>query len=360
MNSTFGHKIKYSLFGESHGRGIGITMHGVPSGIYINMQKINKNMSRRMPGKKLSSKRKEQDEVLILSGVKENYTTGAPLTFYINNQNAISKDYQSVYNKPRPSHADYAHICKYGQFADLSGSGHLSARLTAPIVACGSFLMEMEELKNIHIASHIHQIYDIKDGMDNDYSALENLSIKEAEEIKDYELSMMNEKARKDAEKAILQAIKDGDSLGSKLRFSIRGLDAGIGEPFFYSLESTLAQLFFSIPAVKAVEFGLGTDFANHKGSQVNDAFKMNGEKIITSTNHSGGINGGISNGMPVNFTLTFRPTPTISIPQDTVDLQTKSNVTINMQGRHDACVGTRALPVVEAISYMAIYDLLI
>ncbi len=359
MNSTWGKRIIYSLFGESHGRGIGITMHNVPSGIYIDMQRINNNLKRRATGRNLSSKRKETDKLIILSGEKDGYTTGSPLSFYIENVDHKSASYKDVHNKPRPSHADYAHLCKYGKHADLRGAGHLSARLTAPIVAAGSFLMGIEELKDIHIASQIYQIYHLKDGEEGDFSALENMSIEEAEKIKDYELSILSDEVRKKAETEILKAIDEGDSLGSKLRFSIRGLKAGLGEPFFHSLESTLSQLFFSIPAVKAVEFGLGSGFACLKGSEANDSFLYKKDKVTTSSNHSGGINGGISNSMPVNFTLTFRPTPTISKRQNTVDLSSLTNTEIEMKGRHDACVGVRALAIVEAMCYMGIYELM-
>ncbi len=359
MNSTFGNKIKYSLFGESHGQGIGITMHGVPSGVYIDMQNINKNMKRRMHHSALSTKRKEADKIHILSGEKDGYTTGSPLTFYIKNENIISKDYATVYNKPRPSHADYAQLCKYGDFVDLRGSGHLSARLTAPIVAAGSFLMNLEELKNISVARQIYRIGEIADGNPYDYSILDNMSTEQAEAIKDLELGIIDEDTRKKATEEILKAIEHGNSLGSKLKFSIRGLQAGIGNPFFDSLESTLAHLLFSIPAVKAVEFGLGSDFAKTKGSEANDSFIYHKDSIMTSTNKTGGINGGISNGMPINFSVTFRPTPTIAMEQDTVDLKNKTNCKITMQGRHDACVGVRAGAVVEAMCYIAVYDLL-
>ncbi len=359
MNSTWGSRIIYSLFGESHGRGIGITMHNVPSGIYIDMQRINKNLKRRATGNSLNSKRKEADKVIILSGEKDTYTTGSPLSIYIENGDQKSDAYKDVHNKPRPSHADYAHLCKYGQYADLRGSGHLSARLTAPIVAAASFLMGTEDLKDIHIASQIYQIYNVKDGEESDFSILENMSIEEAEKIKDYPLSFLSEDCRKKAEMEILKAIDEGDSLGSKLKFSIRGLKAGLGEPFFHSLESTLSQLFFSIPGVKAVEFGLGTSFSSLRGSEANDAFFYEKDKVLTSSNNSGGINGGISNSMPVNFSLTFRPTPSISKRQKTVDLKTLNNTEIEMKGRHDACVGVRALPIVEAMCYMGIYELM-
>ncbi len=359
MNSTFGNKIKYSLFGESHGQGVGITMHGVPSGVYIDMQRINKNMKRRLNNSNLSTKRKEADQLIILSGEKDGYTTGSPLTFYIENENTISKDYATVYNKPRPSHADYTQLSKYGKFVDLRGSGHLSARLTAPIVAAGSFLMSLEELKDISIARQIYRIGEISDGEEYDFSKLESISNEEAESIKDLELAIIDTKVRAKAKHEILNAINDGNSLGAKLKFSIRGLKPGIGNPFFDSLESSLAHLLFAIPAVKAVEFGLGNDFAKAKGSQANDAFIYKEDSILTSTNNSGGINGGISNGMPINFSVTFRPTPTIAIEQRTVDLANKVNCSIAMQGRHDACVGVRAGVIVEAICYMAIYELM-
>ncbi len=357
MQSTWGSKIKYSLFGESHGRGIGITMHGFPSGLCIDMQKINKIMMRRMTGGFINTKRKEPDQIVILSGEMNGYTTGNPLTFYIENKDARSKDYEKVNAIPRPSHADYSQYIKYGEYADLRGGGHLSGRLTAPLTAAGAFILSLDEMQYISIASHINRIGDVLDFEDDNFKTLESISVEKSEEIKYCAIQMFNEKSRKSAEKIILQAIENGDSLGSEIKVSVRGLKAGLGEPFFDSLESSLAHLLFSVPAVKSLEFGFGREFAKSKASIVNDEFSIKDNKVITKTNYSGGINGGISNGMPLNFTLTMRPTPSISREQNTINLKSFENTKLSISGRHDACIGIRALPVIEAVTAMAIYE---
>lgn len=358
MNSTWGTKLRYSLFGESHGRGVGISIHGLPSGLKINMRKIERNLRRRKTGGALSSQRKESDSIEILSGEKDGYSTGSPLTFFLKNEDVKSEDYAKLAGKPRPSHADYAHFARYGAYADLNGSGHLSARLTAPIVIAGTLVSELNELKDILISSELSRIGNVGYERDYDFSLLERLDLEGSEKLKDQEIPIFDKALRREAERALKRAVEEGDSLGARLSFSIKGIRAGLGEPFFYSLESVLSGLFFSIPAVKAVEFGLGSGFAFHKGSEVNDAFAYQNTEIITTSNRSGGINGGMTNGMPVNFSLSFRPAPSIKLPQRTIDLNEKKECEIQIKGRHDACVALRALPIAEAMSYMALYEL--
>lgn len=358
MNSSWGKKLHYSLFGESHGKGVGITIHGFPSGTRIDMHKININLQRRKTGKLLASKRQEEDSVRILSGVKDGYTSGSPLTFFVENRDVRTEHYAPFYRTPRPSHADFVQLCKYGPHADLNGSGHLSARLTAPIVIAGTLLRDLDCFRDLQVFSELTRVGPVSYPGER-FSALESLSPEEQEALRSMELPVLDPVIRALAEREIVQAIRDRDSLGSAISVSATGVPAALGEPFFYSVESVLSQLFFSIPAVKAVEFGLGKDFAASKGSLANDPFVYHEGSVLTSSNHSGGINGGISNGMPIRFTLSFRPAPSIGLVQNSVDLQEAGNCELKIEGRHDACPGIRAIPIIEAMLYMGLYELM-
>lgn len=354
MNSVWGNKIKYSLFGESHGKGVGITIHGLKSGIKIDYDIIRENLNRRKTGKKNTSLRAEEDDFIILSGEKNNYTTGAPLTFFIKNNDVRKKDYDKMSYIPRPSHTDYVNYIKYGKFGEYSGSGHFSARLTAPIVIAGSLIKPLLSDKGIDVLYNISQIGTVTDDTD-----LEKLDINEAKKIKTFDIPMYKDSSRLEAKK-LLEKIKDNkDSVGGKITSTIKGLDAGFGDPFFESMESRISYLMFSIPAVKAVEFGLGVKFAEKNGSSANDAFRVSNGKIITNTNNSGGINGGITNGMPVSFCLTFRPASSIGLIQESVDLTKMENTEIKIEGRHDPCVAIRAGVIVESLINMLLFDLL-
>ena len=355
MNSTWGKKIRLSLFGESHGPAIGIVIDGLPPGLRLDFGKINKQMARRAPGKsKYATPRAEADRYEIISGLYDGTTTGAPLCCVIANTNTRSKDYENIARAMRPGHSDYPAFVKYKGFNDIRGGGHFSGRLTAPIVFAGSICRQLLEKKNIHIYAHIAQIGDVKDRPfqqlgGTDYTALEDKSFCV---IDDAQGEKMMER--------IEQARQSQDSVGGCVEGLIDSLPAGLGNPVFESVESVLAGLLFSIPAVKGVSFGDGFAAAGQRGSASNDAFYYEQGAVKTKTNHCGGILGGITNGMPVHFHTAFKPTPTISQPQQTVDVRTGQNVELCAQGRHDPCVVVRAVAVVEAVAAIAATELLL
>ncbi len=354
MNSCWGKKVTYSLFGESHGKGVGITIHGLDSGIKIDQACIARALERRKPGKKNVSSRRESDKFLILSGEKDGYTTGAPLTFYIPNEDSKSSDYKKIDGLIRPSHADYVNIKRNGEHADTIGGGHFSGRLTAPIVAAGAFISSVLRDKGIEILYHISKIGHVEDACN-----LEEISAFDALKIMDKRIPMYSEESILRAENLLESVAEAGDSIGAKVSCSVKGLEPGLGEPFFNGLESTISSLVFSIPGVKAIEFGAGTSFSNMKGSLANDPFTVSENKILTTTNNSGGINGGMTNGMPLTFSCTFRPTPSISIEQSTVDIYKLEPAKISISGRHDPCIAIRGCVAVASVVAIAIYDVL-
>ncbi|MBO4941168.1 MAG: chorismate synthase [Clostridia bacterium] len=350
--NTWGNKIKISIFGESHGAAIGVVLDGIPSGLPLDMDFIRREMLRRAPGQNsLSTPRKEADEVEILSGVMNSVTTGTPICGIIKNTNTKSKDYNK--NLLRPGHADFTGFQKYGDSHDFRGGGHFSGRITAPLVFAGAIAKQLLSQKGISIGSHIKQIYDIKEPsfMDSPLSKelLNEISLKDFPVISDE----IGEKMKQ----AILGASSEKDSVGGIIECAVLGLAAGIGSPFFASLESVISSMMFSIPAVKGIEFGRGFDFTNLKGSVANDPFQTDGEKIFTTTNNNGGINGGISNGMPVLFSVAMKPTPSIAQTQNTVDTEKMENTTIEIKGRHDPCIVQRAAVVVECGTALAVLD---
>ncbi len=350
--NTWGNKIKISIFGESHGAAIGVVLDGIPSGLSLDMDFIRHEMLRRAPGQNaLSTPRKEADEVEILSGVMNSVTTGTPICGIIKNTNTKSKDYNK--NLLRPGHADFTGFQKYGNSHDFRGGGHFSGRITAPLVFAGAIAKQLLSQKGISIGSHIKQIYDIKETsfMDSPLSKelLNELSLKDFPVISDETGEKMKQ--------AILSAASEKDSVGGIIECAVLGLAAGCGSPFFASLESTISSMMFSIPAVKGIEFGKGFDFANLKGSVANDPFQTDGEKIFTTTNNNGGINGGISNGMPILFSVAIKPTPSIAQTQNTVDTEKMENATIEIKGRHDPCIVQRAAVVVECGAALAVLD---
>ncbi|KOA18875.1 chorismate synthase [Clostridium homopropionicum DSM 5847] len=356
MSGVWGNKIKYSIFGESHGNAIGITIDGLPSGVELDIEEINREMRRRAPGKnKFSTARQEKDEFEILSGYFNGKTTGTPLCAIIRNSDQHSKDYEKTKNLMRPGHADYTGFVKYSGFNDYRGGGHFSGRITAPIVIAGAIAKQILKKKGIIIGSHIKSIRTIEDNffdeieLNNEF--LENLSHIEFPTInKDKALEMQEE---------ILLAREDRDSVGGVVECAILNLPTGIGSPFFGSVESILSSLLFSIPAVKGVEFGAGFSISKMKGSEANDQFYIEEDRIKTFTNNNGGILGGITSGMPVIFRAAFKPTPSIVKEQKTVDIQEKKDTTIEIHGRHDPCIVQRAVPVVEAVAAMGILEML-
>ncbi len=354
MSGVWGNRIKYSIFGESHGNKIGITIHGLPAGILIDFCKIDNDLRRRSSmGKFYATDRKEMDEYKIISGFLNGYTTGAPLTVLFENKDIRQKDYSLLDELFRPGHSDYSAFIKYKNFNDKAGGGHFSGRITASLVFAGAIAKQL--LGGITIVSHILSIGDIQD------ISLLNLEI--TEDIlyeylkKDFPVSSL-EVEEKMLDK-ILRAKGEGDSVGGVIETIIYGIPAGIGEPFFNSVESTISSLVFSIPAIKGIEFGMGFDITKLTGKFANDEMKIEDEKFKFCSNNNGGILGGISNGMPIVFKVAVKPTSSISIPQKTINYKINENATIELSGRHDPCIVPRAVVVVESVSAMSILDLI-
>lgn len=355
MKNNFGTNISMTIFGESHGPCIGITLDGLPAGFKINLERIKEDMEKRKAKGSISTQRHEDDEVEIVSGFFNGYTTGTALTILIQNKNTQSKDYSDIQYRLRPGHADFSAYEKYHGFQDYRGGGHFSGRLTAPIVAAGSICRQILETKNILIGSHIEQLYALHDApFSNNIDELK----KQIQTLNKKEFATLDEQVAQNMEQAILEAKNEQDSIGGILESAIINLPAGMGEPFFDSIESILAHLLFSIPAVKGVSFGAGFQMASKKGSEANDAFIMN-DTIQTKTNNNGGINGGISNGMPIIIHTCIKPTPSIYKAQETVDYKTKESQTLNIKGRHDPCILHRARIVVDSMIAFGILDLL-
>lgn len=357
MSGVWGNNIRFSIFGESHGNAIGITIDGLEPGIYIDMEKVRVEMKRRAPGKnKLSTQRKEKDEFEILSGYFNGYTTGTPICAIIRNNDKISKDYEKIKKIMRPSHADLTGHIKYNGFNDYRGGGHFSGRLTAPIVFAGAISKQVLETKGIVIGSHIKRIGNTEDDS-FDYVGLDEEFLRG---ILNKTFPVINNDAGVTMQNDIIKAKEDNDSLGGIVECGVINIPSGIGDPFFDSVESTLSHLLFSVPAVKGVEFGAGFDFARMKGSSANDEFYIDdSRKVRTYSNNNGGILGGITNSMPLIFRVAFKPTPSIGKLQRTVDLSSEENTTIKIDGRHDPCIVQRAVPVVEAVTAMGILELI-
>ena len=356
MSSFVLHKIKISIFGESHGNAIGINIDGLEPGFEIDLDKVSAEMKRRAPGRNnLSTPRKEADEPEILSGFFEGKTTGTPLCAIIRNNNTKSKDYGKLKDIMRPGHADYTGKIRYNGFNDYRGGGHFSGRITAPLVFAGAICKQILEAKGIKIVSHIKSIGTIEDKSFLDEEITEDF-------INSYmskELPLIDGSKEEDMRKEILLAKEELDSIGGTVECAVLGIEPGIGNPFFDSVESTLAHLMFSIPAVKGIEFGRGFELSQMRGSEANDAMYFAGEKVLTKTNNNGGILGGITNGMPVIFKVAIKPTSSILKTQNTVNINTGENTVLEVNGRHDPCIVQRALPVVEAATAIGILDLI-
>ena len=351
MKNTFGNNISLTLFGESHGAEIGAVLDGLAPGILVDEEFIHHQLSLRRPVGKISTARVEADPFRIVSGVFEGRTTGTPLTILIPNGNTRSKDYSPEI--PRPGHADYTAECKYHGFQDYRGGGHFSGRITAPLVAAGAILLSALRQKGILIGTHIASLAGIRDraygDFTDDISILSNLSF-----------PVLDESAALAMREAIEGAAKDGDSVGGVLESVVTGLPAGVGEPWFDTVEGMLSHVLFGIPAIKGVEFGDGFALASMRGSEANDAFCIRDGEIRTVTNHNGGINGGITNGMPLVFRCVVKPTPSIYQEQATVDMRQKTERTLCLEGRHDPAIIHRAAVVVNSVTALVLSDLLV
>lgn len=356
MRSSWGSQLVYSIFGESHGTGVGITIHHLPAGFKPDFDRIRSELDRRKPGAGIhSTPRKENDDYEVISGILEGTLTGAPLTILFPNNDTRSKDYQNLSITPRPSHSDYTATIKYNGYHDGRGGGHFSGRLTAPMVFAGALVAQLLEKLGVSIGSRICRMGPIADAPET----LDELSINRISsgELKFMSLPFLSENAIDDANTLLNHLRKNGESIGGQIEVCVTGVPAGWGEPIFESLESRIAHLIFSIPGVKAIEFGAGTEFAKMKGSVSNDPWVFKNDQVRTAMNNSGGINGGISNGMPLHFKVTFRPTASISLPQKTVNLESRREEILEIKGRHDPCIVPRACPVVEAITAMALLE---
>lgn len=356
MSGVWGNNIKVSIFGESHGNAIGIVIDGLPSGKEIDMDKVMEEMARRAPGKsKLSTARNEKDAPEILSGFFEGKTTGTPLCGIIRNGDTRSKDYGKLKDLMRPGHADYTGKIRYSGFNDYRGGGHFSGRITAPLVFAGAICKQVLDDYGITIGAHVKKIKDIED-KSFDYT---NITKEQLLELNKAELPLIDTAKEQEMRNTIINAKSEGDSVGGVIECAITGVKAGIGDPFFDSVESKLSHLLFSVPAVKGVEFGLGFDITNLYGSEANDSFYYEGNEVKTSTNNNGGILGGITNGMPIVLKTAIKPTPSISKKQKTINVKTKTNEELVIEGRHDPCIVQRAVPVIEAVCAIGILDLI-
>ena len=353
MSSTFGENLKLSIFGQSHGAAIGMTLDGIPAGLPVDFEKLQVFLNRRAPGQNdWSTPRKEEDRPEFLAGILDGYTCGAPIAAVIRNNNTKSKDYSNLYDIPRPGHADYTAQVKYAGFQDVAGGGHFSGRLTAPLCIAGGLCKQWLEEMGIRIGAHIVQI-----GLEK--ADRFNFLTPELDRIGTTFPTLTQNDAAK-FQSVIAKARLEGDSVGGRVECAITGLPAGIGEPMFGGVESRIAQIVYGIPAVKNIGFGLSDSFAIVPGSESNDAYTVEKGKIQTLTNHCGGILGGITNGMPVIFDVTFKPTPSISRQQQSISLSKGEVVPLEVKGRHDPCIVPRAVPVVEAAAAIAIYDLIL
>ncbi len=352
--SSFGRNIRISIFGESHGPAVGVVIEGLKPGYKLDMASIQAMLDRRRPGKdRYVTRREEGDVPEILSGVFEGATTGMPLCAVIRNNDARSKDYRDLKRIPRPGHSDYSAYVKYRGLNDIRGGGAFSGRLTAPLVFAGALAKHILEAKGIRIVSHLRTLGPVKDDSLNQMEYDE----KQAVSVIENRIPMINDNAVKAAEEALNSVRNDLDSLGSTIETVIYNLPAGIGEPGFESLESMIAGICFGVPGVKGIEFGKGFKLAEMNGSESNDPFYYYDDIVKTRTNNMGGILGGISCGMPISFTVCMKPTSSISRKQESVDLDAKSNAEIIVKGRHDPCIGIRAVPVMEACAALAILD---
>ena len=352
MRNTFGNHLTLTLFGESHGPEIGCVLDGLAPGLHVNEEYIAAQLALRRPVGRISTARVEPDSFRIVSGVYRGRTTGTPLCILIPNAEARSEDYVNINNTPRPGHADYTGYVKYRGFADPRGGGHFSGRLTAPLVAAGAVAIGALRSRGISIGTHIARLAGIADRpfdhLGEDVARLGSLAF-----------AVLDEAAGVKMRTAIEAAAGCGDSVGGVLESAVLGLPAGLGEPWFDTVEGLLSHALFSIPAVKGVEFGGGFALAEMKGSQANDPFRMENGRVITASNHNGGVNGGLTNGMPLIFRTAVKPTPSIGLPQSTVDLATGENVELTLTGRHDPCIVHRARVVQDSLTALVLLDLL-
>lgn len=351
MSSIYQGNLKITIFGESHSKAIGVVIDGLKAGLKIDFKKVAFELAKRRSYREISTLRKESDDLQIISGYYQERTTGTPLTILVTNQDTDSTKYELNKDFLRPSHADYSAELKYHGFQDYRGGGHFSGRLTVGVVIAGAVCQQILEKKQIKIGTHIKRLYGIEDEP-IDFSNIEAT----IDDLNQKIFATISPEKEKKMSEAIQKASKVKDSLGGILETVVIGDIKGLGEPFFNSFESIVSSLIFSIPGVKGIEFGLGFNFCDHLGSEVNDAFFFEGT-VKTKTNHNGGINGGITNGMPIIIKTVIKPTPSIGLPQETINLRTSENVIHQFDGRFDPCIVHRARTVIDSMVAIALVD---
>lgn len=352
MKNTFGNSVAITLFGESHGKVIGAVLDGIAPGIRIDEKRVEEALAKRRPKGNISTSRSEKDRFEIVSGIFNGYTTGTPVCIVIKNEDVDDSVYEEMDGRVRPSHADYTAHIKYNGFEDYRGGGHFSGRLTAAIVAAGAVAQAELDAVNIKIGTHLKKCAGVSDrpfdNIEDDIDVLSTL-----------DFPSLDKDAGEKMKKQIEKASKELDSVGGVTETAILNIPCGVGEPFFDSVESAISHAMFSIPAVKGVEFGTGFSISDMLGSQANDEFKYCQGKVITKTNNNGGVNGGITNGMPVTFSCAIKPTPSIGKTQNTVDVKKQEDSQISIKGRHDPCIAHRACHVVNALAAITVCDLM-
>ena len=357
MGSFFGDKIRISVFGESHGTAMGVIIDGLPAGEEIDMNEVYVQMQRRAPGgDKTATPRKEADFPEVLSGMLNGKTTGAPLAAVIHNTNTRSSDYGNLISSPRPGHADYTAYLKYGGCNDIRGGGHFSGRLTANIVFAGAVARQILKRKGITIAAHIYSIGNVYDAPFEPCGITDELTDK----LNKSKFALVNDDCENSMREVVEAARLDGDSVGGIIECIIQGMPKGVGDPMFNGVENVISAAVFGVPAVKGIEFGSGFSGTLKRGSENNDEFYYDEQgNIRTYTNNHGGALGGITSGMPIIFRAAVKPTPSVSVEQKTVNLQTGENTTVVVKGRHDPCIVPRAVPVIEAAAAIAVINVL-
>ena len=349
MSSHYGQELHLTLFGQSHSPAVGMTLEGLPAGEQVDMEALQRFLRRRAPGQNAwSTARREEDRPQFVSGLRGDFTCGTPLTALIYNTDTRSRDYSRLAHVPRPGHADYTAAVKYGGYQDYAGGGHFSGRLTAPLCVAGGICLQLLARESIRVISRIARIGPVCD----EGELLESTAEKD--------FPVVDELRGQEMRAAIAGVKAEGDSLGGVVECKVLGLPVGLGDPMFDGMENRIAQLIFAIPAVKGLEFGAGFALAGMRGSEANDAFCLLEGRVATETNRCGGILGGITDGMPLVFRAAFKPTPSISREQRSVDLETMEETRLCVEGRHDPCIVVRAVPVIEAAAAIAVYDALL
>lgn len=354
MSSVWGKNIKVSIFGESHGNGIGAVIDGFPAGLKVDESLIDAYMKRRAPGGRLATPRKESDAPKVLSGIYNGYTTGAPISVIIENTSQRSSDYNPEI--PRPSHADYPAYVKYCGFGDIRGGGHYSGRLTAPLVFAGALAVAALAEKNIHIGAHLSSVGDDKYGA----FSLSDISAAELESLKLKEFPIIDDSAIDRFADKIAEMRAAGDSVGGVIECAVIGMPVGVGAHMFDSVEGRISSIIFGVSGVKGIEFGKGFEISHGCGSEMNDEYCIKDGRVVTASNNCGGIVGGMTNGAPVVFRVAMKPTPSVAIEQNTVNLETNTEIKHSIHGRHDPCIALRAVPVIECAAALAVFDMLL